>query len=125
MSAAVGAGGDCPDAEADDETRGLGEVLLPTDDEPQAGITTAITTATHTTLFMAVRVITLLGPDDRQLFHVGPVWSDLGLDLDPRFQLVRAGHDARHRLGKPVDLALRHLEQQLVMHLQQHAALDM
>src|SRR5438128_10696566 len=122
MRAAVG--GDCPDAEADYETRGLGEVLLPTDDEPQAGITTAITTATHTTLFMAVRVITLLGPDDRQLFYVGPVGSDLGLDLDPRFQLVRAGHDARHRLGEPVDLPLRHLEQQLVMHLQQHAALE-
>lgn len=53
MSAAVGVG----DAvEADDEATALGEVLLATDDEPQAGSTTAMTTATQTALLMAVRL---------------------------------------------------------------------
>src|SRR5256714_15330172 len=72
----------------------------------------------------ASKLQTLSGADDRQLLHIGPVWSGLGLDLDPGLELVRAGHDARHGLGESLDLALRPLEQQLVMHLQQHSALD-
>jgi hypothetical protein len=54
MSAAVGVADS--DAEADDEETGLGEDLLATDDEPQAGSTTAITTATQTALLIAVRL---------------------------------------------------------------------
>src|SRR5229473_2616547 len=60
----------------------------------------------------------------RKLSHVRPVGPDLGLHLDPGVELVRAGHDARHRLGKPAHFAFGHLEEQLVVHLQQHAALD-
>jgi len=54
MSAAVAAGDE--DAEADDEETGLAEDLLATEDEPQAGSTTAITTATQTALLNAVRL---------------------------------------------------------------------
>jgi len=54
MSAAVAAGDE--DAEADDEETGLAEDLLATDVEPQAGSTTAITTATQTALLIAVRL---------------------------------------------------------------------
>src|SRR6266851_8327110 len=43
-----------------------------------------------------------LDPDDRELSHIGPVRADLRLDLDAGFQLVRAGHDPRHRLGESV-----------------------
>src|SRR5260370_29137760 len=120
MSAAVGVGD--ADAEADDEEAGLGEDLLATDVEPQAASKTAIATAAYTALLIAVRLYNAVKPGS-QLFHVGPVGSSLGVDLDPRLQLVSAGHDARHRLREAVDLGLRHLEQQLVMHLQQHAAL--
>src|ERR1700686_965017 len=65
------------------------------------------------------------GTYHRELFHVRPVRADFRLDLDARLQLVRAGHDARHLLGKLIDLGLRHLEKQLVMDLKQHAAFDL
>jgi len=45
-----------PVAEADDEVTWLGEDLLATDDEPQAGSTIAITSATQTALLIAVRL---------------------------------------------------------------------
>jgi len=54
MSAAVGVGD--VDAEADDEETALGEDLLTADDEPHAGSTIAITTATQTALLTAVRL---------------------------------------------------------------------
>jgi len=54
MSAAVSVSD--ADAEADDEEAGLGEDLLASDDEPQAGSTTAITNATQTALLIAVRL---------------------------------------------------------------------
>src|SRR5467141_417626 len=60
----------------------------------------------------------------RQLSHVRPVRADLRLHLDARLELIGAGHDSRHRLGKTADLALGHLEEKLVVYLQQHAALD-
>jgi len=53
MSAAGGAGD--VDADTDDEPTGLGEDMFPTD-EPQAGSTIAITTATQTALLIAVRL---------------------------------------------------------------------
>src|SRR2546429_10026312 len=56
-------------------------------------------------------------PHDRELSHVRPVRADLRLDLDARLELVGAGHDSRHRLGKTVDLALGHLEEKLVVYL--------
>jgi hypothetical protein len=52
MSAAVAVG----DEDADDEEAGLGVDLLATEDEPQAGSRTAITTATQTALLIAVRL---------------------------------------------------------------------
>src|SRR5712692_4117202 len=65
------------------------------------------------------------GTYDRQLFHVGPVRPDLHLDLDAGLELVRPGHDARHLFRELVDLGSGHLEQQLVVDLQQHATLDL
>src|SRR5487761_1103125 len=63
------------------------------------------------------------GTDDCQFLHVCPVGPDLGLDLDSRLQLIGACHDARHLLGELIDLRLGHLEQQLIVDLQQHPAL--
>src|SRR5579864_8723590 len=65
------------------------------------------------------------GANDRELFHIGPVGACFRLDLDPGLELVCAGHDARHLLRKLVELRFRHLEEELVMNLQQHAALDL
>ena len=45
-----------------------------------------------------------LSSDDRELFHIGPVGSDLRLDLNPGLELVRARHDAGHLLGELIDL---------------------
>src|SRR5213592_138347 len=65
------------------------------------------------------------GTHDRELFHIGPVRADSGLDLDPGLELVGARHDPGHLLRKLVELRARHLEQQLVVDLQQHAAFDL
>src|SRR5437660_9386951 len=59
-----------------------------------------------------------------ELSHVRPVRTDLRLHLNTRLELVRAGHDSRHRLGKAVDLTLGHLEEKLVVHLEQHPTFD-
>src|SRR6266571_2633074 len=60
--------------------------------------------------------------DHRELFHVRPVGAEPGLDLDPRLELIGPGHDPRHGLREAVDLAFGDLEEQLVVHLQEHAA---
>src|ERR1700681_1561974 len=64
------------------------------------------------------------GTHYRQLFHVGPVGTDLGLDLYPGLELIGSGHDARHLFRELIHLRLRHLERQLVVDLEQHAAFD-
>src|SRR2546430_12228427 len=65
------------------------------------------------------------GTDDSQLFHVGPVRACLHLDLDARLELVGAGHDARHFLRELVELGAGHLEEELMVDLEQHPALDL
>src|SRR5207248_9335568 len=64
------------------------------------------------------------GPDHRELFHVRPVGADLGFDLDSRPELIGPGHNPRHGLREAVDLAFGDLEEQLVVHLQEHAAFN-
>src|SRR5260370_35123912 len=50
-------------------------------------------------------------PDHRKLSHVRPVGPDLGLHLDPGFELIRAGHDARALFRKLIQLGFGNLEE--------------
>ena len=49
---------------------------------------------------------------------------DLHVDLERHVQLQRGGHDAQDHLAQRLQLRLRALEDQLVVHLQQHARLE-